>query len=246
MQACFLVLSLAWLSIRRGNIGQCSSEWTETSHFSYRTNLYFAERFRAILKKSVFFWFTPLFRLLGLGVLLPVALAACSFPGSTPDVPAVPTAIGSDAYMSPSLHNLKGVQQGMVTVFTLPAQAEIKNLVSIQSNVWFGEYNSNRIGKLNAQGQLSEYALPTANSQPGWGTSGLGGDFWFSEEGANQIAKVSSQGDVTEYAIPTVNAKPGQMLLWGNAVWFAETGTHKLGRIDQSNQIVEILIGWYS
>jgi virginiamycin B lyase len=191
------------------------------------------------LKKSVFFWFTSLFRLVGLGVLLVATLSACSPPGSTPDVPTVPTAISSAAYMSPDLHTLKGVQRGMVTVFTLPGQTEIKNLVSIQSNVWFGEYNSNRIGKINDQGQLYEYTLPTADSQPGWGTSGLAGNFWFSEEGTNRVAQVSSHGDVTEYTIPTPNAKPGQMLLWGNTVWFTETATHKLGRIDQNNQIVE-------
>ncbi len=172
-------------------------------------------------------------------MLLLVVLSACSLPGSTPDVPAVPTAISSDASMSPSLHDLKGVQQGMLTVFTLPNQTEIKNLVDIQSNIWFGEYNTNRIGKINDQGQLSEYTLPTVNSQPAWGTAGLAGNFWFSEVGANRVAQVSSLGDVTEYALPTPHAKPGQLLLWGNAVWFTETGTHKLGRIDQSNQVVE-------
>ncbi len=192
-----------------------------------------------MLKKTVFLWFIPLFRWLGLSMLLLVALSSCAFPGGAPDVSAVPTATGSNAYMSPSIHTLKGVQQGMVTVFTLPDQTEIKNLVSIQSNVWFGEYNSNRIGKINDQGQLYEYTLPTANSQPGWGTSGVASNFWFSEDGANRIAQVSSQGNITEYTIPTANAKPGQMLLWGNAVWFTETGTHKLGRIDPSNQIVE-------
>jgi virginiamycin B lyase len=165
--------------------------------------------------------------------------SACSNTGGASDVTPIPTAPGHNTHISPTLHNLKRVQQGMVTMFTLPNQTKIKNLVSIQSNVWFGEYDSNKIGEMNDQGQLNEYTLPTANAQPNWGTLGMNGNFWFSEEGANKIAEASSQGTITEYPLPTPDAKPGQTLLWGNMVWFAETNTHKIGRIDQSNQIVE-------
>jgi virginiamycin B lyase len=165
--------------------------------------------------------------------------SACSSSGGTSDVTPIPTATGHNTHISPTLHNLKIVQQGMVTIFTLPNQTKIKNLVSIQTNVWFGEYDSNKIGEMNDRGQLNEYMLPTANAQPGWGTLGINGNFWFSEEEANKIAEASSQGTITEYPLPTPDAKPDHTLLWGNMVWFAETNTHKLGRIDQSNQIVE-------
>lgn len=183
--------------------------------------------------------FTPRLRVLGLALLLLATLSACSLPGSAPDVPTLPTATGHNAHMAPVIHALQGIQQGPVTMFTLPDPVKIKNLVNIQSNLWFGEYDTNRIGQINDQGQLSEYALPTADAHPGWGTSALDGSFWVSEEGASQIAKVSSQGIVTEYRLPTGNAQPGQMQFWGTMIWFTETAAHKLGRIDQNSQIVE-------
>jgi virginiamycin B lyase len=194
------------------------------------------------VKKTTVWGVIPTVRVLGLGVLLLTMLSACTFPGSAPDVPAVPTAVGRNAHMSPIVHTLRGVQQGLKTVFALPDPIALKNLVGIGSAVWFGEDKSDRIAKITDQGQYSEYALPTANALPGWGTSGLNGNFWVSEEGANQIAQVSSQGDVTEYALPTANAKPGQMQLWGTMVWFTETGVQKIGRIDQNNQIVEFAL----
>ncbi len=180
-----------------------------------------------------------MFRWPCLSILLLAVLSACSGSSGASDAPPIPTAISHTAHVSPVLHNLQSVQQGMVTMFTLPNAARIKNLVGIQSNVWFSEYDSNKIGRMNEQGQFYEYSLPAANAGPAWGTQGTDGNFWFSEEEANRIAEVSSQGNIAEYAIPTPNAKPGQMQLWGNMVWFTETNAHKLGRIDQSNEIVE-------
>jgi len=194
------------------------------------------------LKKSGFFALAPLLRCLLLSALLTGLFSACSNDNKASDAVAIPTTISYNTHASSVSHILKGVQQGPVTIFTLPSQTGIKNLVNIASTVWFSESDTNKIGKIDAQGQFSEYSLPTADAQPSWGTAGAGGSYWFSEENVNRIAELSSQGSITEYPIPTPHAQPGQMLLWGNLIWFAETGAEKLARINQDNQMVEFTL----
>lgn len=195
------------------------------------------------MKKNVFRKFSPRLLWLTLSLLLVSILAGCSGLGDTNAPPTPVATTGSQAHLSPTVSHLQGAQQGQVSIFTLPKQTHIKNLVSIPSSstssLWFGEHDTNTIGELDAQGQLTEFALPTANAQPGWGVLGLHGNFWVSEEGVNRIAEISPQGAFTEYTPPTANAQPGQLACWGAMVWFTESAAHKLGRVDQNQQIAE-------
>jgi streptogramin lyase len=63
---------------------------------------------------------------------------------------------------------------------------------------WFTELNGNKIGRVSAYGgALTEYPIPTANSQPRSITAGAG-DLWFTEQGAANIGHVliHAPGDV--------------------------------------------------
>jgi virginiamycin B lyase len=54
-------------------------------------------------------------------------------------------------------------------------------------NLWFTEFNGNKIGRITPQGAITEFPVPTANSAPNGITAGPDGSVWFTEEGANKI-----------------------------------------------------------
>jgi streptogramin lyase len=50
---------------------------------------------------------------------------------------------------------------------------------------------------------MSEYPIPTFNSDPRRITVGPDGNLWFTEHDANQVAKVTTSGAITEYRLPS-------------------------------------------
>jgi streptogramin lyase len=62
-------------------------------------------------------------------------------------------------------------------------------------NVWFDEYDGNRIGRIvpsgSVLGEIKEYTIPTPNSGPGGLTVGPDGAIWFSEGAADKIGRLS-------------------------------------------------------
>jgi hypothetical protein len=60
-------------------------------------------------------------------------------------------------------------------------------------NVWFTEPGTtNAIGRITPDGGVSEYPIPTANSEPSGITAGPDGNLWFSEKAVNKIARISN------------------------------------------------------
>jgi virginiamycin B lyase len=48
-------------------------------------------------------------------------------------------------------------------------------------NLWFTEYGGNKIGRITTAGVITEFPIPTDDSEP-WGiTSGPDGNLWFTE-----------------------------------------------------------------
>jgi streptogramin lyase len=101
-----------------------------------------------------------------------------------------------------------------------------------------GEAVSKPTAKVQAAGQVSEYALP-AGSKPLRIALGPDGKVWFTEVGTSKIGKIGTSGTVTEYSLPS-GSKP-----WGIAagpdgkLWFTDSGTSKIGRISTSGVVEE-------
>jgi len=57
-------------------------------------------------------------------------------------------------------------------------------------NLWFTEYNANKVAKVTTAGAFTEYAVPSANSQLISIAAGQDGNLWFTEPNANQVAKI--------------------------------------------------------
>jgi virginiamycin B lyase len=65
-------------------------------------------------------------------------------------------------------------------------------------NLWFTEYNVNKIGKTTPAGTITEYPIPTAASGPLIITAGPDGNLWFTEANVNKIGKITPTGTITE------------------------------------------------
>jgi streptogramin lyase len=81
---------------------------------------------------------------------------------------------------------------------------------------------------------VTEFVVPTPNSQPAGITVGLDGALWFTEENGHKIGRITTDGAFTEYQIPTIPSSPTEITAGpdGN-LWFTEFGANppKVGRL---------------
>src|SRR5687767_7975121 len=62
-----------------------------------------------------------------------------------------------------------------------------------------------------ARAAITEFVVPTPNSQPAGITVGPDGALWFTEENGHKIGRITTDGAITEYPIPTVPSAPGEI-----------------------------------
>ena len=86
-------------------------------------------------------------------------------------------------------------------------------------------------------GQVTEYSIPTAHSDPYQIAAGPDGNLWFTESGGSQIGRITPTGELTEYSVPTADGQPEGIAAGpdGN-LWFTDEG---IGRITPAGQITE-------
>jgi streptogramin lyase len=92
-------------------------------------------------------------------------------------------------------------------------------------------------------GIVTEYLIPTPNSQPVGITTGPDGNLWFTEGHGNKIGKVTPGGSFTEYALPSAMSEPEGITNGpdGN-LWFTEFNPidgNRIGKITTSGTITE-------
>jgi virginiamycin B lyase len=93
-------------------------------------------------------------------------------------------------------------------------------------------------------GTISEFAVPTAGSQPTAIATGPDGALWFTEEAGNKIGRITTDGVVTEFALPTVASNPvGIVAGPDGALWFTEFAGNKIGRITTDGVVTEYPLG---
>ena len=101
-------------------------------------------------------------------------------------------------------------------------------------NLWFTEYNGNRIARITPLGVVTEFSTGiSAGASPNGITLGPDGNLWFTETGGNRIGRITPAGVVTEYSAGiTANASPYGIREGpdGN-LWFTETSANRIGRI---------------
>jgi hypothetical protein len=116
--------------------------------------------------------------------------------------------------------------------------------------VWFAERFGNKIGHINAEGNVVEYPIPSA---PACGNAGgahtslpqgvaLARDraIWFTEECANNIGRLDPRdGSITEFTLPIPNSHPlGLVAGPDGALWFTQRFS-AVGRITTDGELME-------
>ena len=84
-------------------------------------------------------------------------------------------------------------------------------------NVWFTELGGNKVGQITPDGVLTEFAVPTAASQPFGLATGPGG-FWFTEAAGNKVGRLHVVFDDTAPAVTVSSPLDGALVLRGSAL----------------------------
>ncbi len=112
-------------------------------------------------------------------------------------------------------------------------------------NIWFTENTGNKIGRLTADGTVTEFEVPTKNSAPNDITRGPDGDVWFLEMIGDKIGRITPQGRITEFVIPHPagssigGSASGQIVTGADGnLWFTDpSGSGSIGQITPDGQI---------
>jgi streptogramin lyase len=110
-------------------------------------------------------------------------------------------------------------------------------------NLWFPVWmpgQSNQIDRITPGGVITEFAIPTPESEPAGITGGPDGNVWFTETSGNKIGKIAPDGTITEFPLPIPGSLPFGITSGpdGN-LWFTEAGASRLGRITPDGTITE-------
>lgn len=112
--------------------------------------------------------------------------------------------------------------------------------VGPDSNLWFTQIYTNKIGRITPAGVITEFPLPTADSQPLDIVSGPDGNLWFTQYGANRIGRITPAGVVTEFPLPTPESAPYGITSGSDGnLWFTQSNVGKIGRITPTGSITE-------
>jgi virginiamycin B lyase len=85
---------------------------------------------------------------------------------------------------------------GTFSEYAIPtASSHPLEVVSACGNIWFTEYDANKIGELNPNtGSITEYSVPTTSSEPTGITADANGNVWFTERNGNKLAMIATVG----------------------------------------------------
>ena len=111
-------------------------------------------------------------------------------------------------------------------------------------DVWFTELVGNRIGRITPSGEITEFPVPTANSEPIAITKGPDGNLWFAEQDGEKIGRINpSTHEIAEFPIPNGGSEPRAITEGpdGN-LWFAEANGD-IGRITPAGTITQCSTG---
>jgi uncharacterized protein (TIGR03437 family) len=138
---------------------------------------------------------------------------------------------------------------GDITEFStgLSANSEPFGIVAgPDGNLWFAEYEGNRIGRITTAGVITEFSTGlTAESGPTHIAVGADGNLWFTEYAANRIGRITTAGVITEFFTGLTAASDPYGIVAGpdGNLWFTEYNGSRIGRITTAGVITEFSAG---
>jgi virginiamycin B lyase len=119
-----------------------------------------------------------------------------------------------------------------------PAEGDL--VVGPDGTLWFGESTGNNIARMTTDGVVTEYPIPTPNSNPIGLTVGPDGALWFVERMVSKIGRITTDGAITEFPIPTPGSFPNAIVNGPDgALWFSELMGDRIGRVTPDGAITE-------
>ncbi len=110
--------------------------------------------------------------------------------------------------------------------------------LGVDSNLWFTESATSKIGQLNTAAQISEVVTPSKNAGPNQIASGPGPNLnmWFTETNIGKVGQITTAGPpYNEYTLPDAAAKPVGIALGGDGnMWITDPGSNSVWRIRQT------------
>jgi streptogramin lyase len=110
-------------------------------------------------------------------------------------------------------------------------------------NVWFTEDVGNKIGRITPSGTITEFPIPTPESQPVSIVTGPDGNLWFAEQDSTKIGRITPTGTITEFPLPSYDGEPRAIAAGpdGN-LWFA-MDNGDIGRITTAGVVTTCTTG---
>jgi streptogramin lyase len=131
-----------------------------------------------------------------------------------------------------------------ITVFPLPnpSSSPWDIVAGLDGNLWFTEFDGDRIGRITPDGDITEYPL-REGSEPIGITRGPDGNLWFTESGTDRIGRITPAGVITEFPLPVRGSHPWDIVTGpdGN-LWFTEYIGNRVGRMTTSGSIKEFTL----
>jgi len=131
--------------------------------------------------------------------------------------------------INPTTHIITEFTAG-ISPFVLPYQITSNP----DGNLYFTEYDGNKIARITTAGVVTEFTIPGPASYPSYIVSGPDGALWFTQVGTNQIGRMTTAGVFSETTIPTASSSPSGIGVGPDlALWFLEESglANKVGRI---------------
>ncbi len=109
--------------------------------------------------------------------------------------------------------------------------------------LWFTGKLCNTVGRVDPDGTVRHFVLPTIGAVPIYVAQGPDGAVWCTELASSTIARITADGTVSEVSIPTANSRPITIKKGPDnaSMWFTQEAGGKLGRInvDDPDTVIE-------
>lgn len=138
-----------------------------------------------------------------------------------------------------------------VHVDTFPIPTGSANALRVVTGTTFGQYwftesVASKVGRMSPAGDIVEFPVPTAGTQPLGIAPGNTGRFWFTERGGSALGEIVDDGDlsyIVEHPLPPGSGPYEIALGPDNHVWFTEVDSGKVGVVANINgPIIEFTI----
>ncbi|MDX6624819.1 MAG: virginiamycin lyase [Solirubrobacterales bacterium] len=110
-------------------------------------------------------------------------------------------------------------------------------------SLWFVGYRASGedvLGRVDSEGELSEFPLGPASGLSGAIAAAPDGSFWFTETGAGRLGRVHPGGAIEQLTPPSAASEPGAIVAGpGNTIWFVEEAADRVGRVGAGGGVDE-------